>query len=112
MTQTSFNKRVNVIWQEYKKLLSRKNKPINYTNGLYQRYKYPVLTAAHVPPSWRYDLDYRTNRFLMERLGINAVFNSGAIKLGKKYYLVPRIEGTDRKSFFAVAESDNGIVQF
>ncbi len=112
MTQTSFNKRVNVIWQEYKKLLIRKNKPLSYTNGLYQRYKYPVLTAGHVPPTWRYDLNYRTNPFLMERLGINAVFNSGAIKLGKKYYLVPRIEGVDRKSFFAVAESDNGVSNF
>jgi 4-O-beta-D-mannosyl-D-glucose phosphorylase len=112
MTQTSFNKRVNIIWQEYKKLSSRENKPVNYTNGLYQRYQYPVLTAAHVPPTWRYDLDYQTNRFLMERLGINAVFNSGAIKLGKKYYLVPRIEGLDRKSFFAVAESDNGVSNF
>jgi 4-O-beta-D-mannosyl-D-glucose phosphorylase len=112
MTQSSFNKRVKIIRQEYQKLLGRKNKPVSYTNGLYQRYKYPVLTADHVPPAWRYDFDYRTNRFLMERLGINAVFNSGAIKLGRKYYLVPRIEGTDRKSFFAVAESDNGVSNF
>jgi 4-O-beta-D-mannosyl-D-glucose phosphorylase len=112
MTPTSFNKRVNLIWQEYNTLLTHKNRPVRYSNGIYQRYTYPVLTAEHVPPSWRYDFEYRTNPFLMERLGINAVFNSAAIKLGDKYYLVPRIEGADRKSFFAVVESDNAVSRF
>ena len=112
MTPVSYNKRVTLILQAYNKLVNRRNAPIPYTNGLYQRYKFPVLTAEHVPPGWRYDFDYQSNPYLMERLGINAVFNSGAIRLGNKYYLVPRIEGVDRKSFFAVAESDNGLSHF
>ncbi len=78
-------------------------------NGIFERHCEPVLTAAHVPLAWRYDLDAERNPFLMERMGINAVFNPGAIKLGARYLMVPRIEGADRKSFFAVAESDNGV---
>lgn len=93
-------------------LLTRKNVPSADYNGIYQRYKYPVLTREMTPLYWRYDLDVNTNPNFMERLGINATFNSGAIMLGDKYYLVARVEGNDRKSFFAVAESDNGIDGF
>jgi 4-O-beta-D-mannosyl-D-glucose phosphorylase len=81
-------------------------------NGVFLRHEHPVLTADHVPLTWRYDLNPESNPFLMERLGINAVFNPGAIELNGKFYLVARVEGYDRKSFFAVAESDNGIDNF
>src|SRR4051812_8408952 len=74
--------------------------------------KNPVLTAAHIPLDWRYDLNEKTNPLLLERLGINAVLNPGAMKWKNKYILMPRIEGVDRKSFFAIAESENGIDQF
>ena len=78
-------------------------------NGIYDRYVYPVLTAAHAPIIWKYDMNPETNPYFMERLGINAVLNSGAIYLNGKYYLVARVEGNDRKSFFAVAESDSPL---
>ena len=94
------------------KLMSRKNEPADFYNGVYTRYKYPVLTRQHIPLTWRYDLDINSNPNFQERLGINAVLNSGAIKLNGKYYLVARIEGNDRKSFFGVAESVNGIDNF
>ena len=94
------------------KLMSRKNEPTDFYNGVYTRYKYPVLTRQHIPLTWKYDLDIKSNPNFQERLGINAVLNSGAIKLNGKYYLVARIEGNDRKSFFGVAESDNGIDNF
>lgn len=94
-------------------LLNRKNEvDTSFYNGVYERYRYPVLTREHVPLFWRYDLNPDTNPFFQERLGINAVMNSGAIELNGKFYLVARIEGNDRKSFFAVAESDNGIDGF
>lgn len=99
--------------EEQEKLLSRKNKvDESFYNGIYDRYVYPVLTREHAPIIWQYDLDKRTNPFFEERLGINCVFNSGAISLNGKFYLVARVEGNDRKSFFAVAESDNGIDNF
>ena len=98
------------LYREHEKLLSRKNKPVKKAfNGIYYRYKYPVLTANHVPLDWRYDLNYETNPFLMQRIGINASFNSGAIYIDGRYLLMVRVEGWDRKSFFAVAESPNGI---
>ena len=81
-------------------------------NGIYDRYVYPVLTAAHAPIIWKYDMNPETNPYFMERLGINAVLNSGAIYLNGKYYLVARVEGNDRKSFFAVAESDSPVDGF
>jgi len=93
-------------------LLREKNSPIPYTNGWCQRYENPVLTAAHVPLFWRYDLNPETNPFLMERIGINATMNSGAIKWEGKYLLVVRVEGVDQKSFFAIAESPNGVDNF
>lgn len=96
----------------YERLLSTTNEPAEESNGIVQRYKNPVLTAKHTPLFWRYDLDENRNPFLMERFGINAVLNAGAIKFDNKYIVVARVEGNDRKSFFAIAESDNGIDNF
>lgn len=98
--------------EEQNKLLVRKNEKTDFYNGIYDRYTYPVLTREHIPLTWRFDLDGETNPHFMERLGVNCVFNSGAIYLNGKYYLVARIEGNDRKSFFGVAESENGIDGF
>ena len=94
------------------KLVSRKNVVSDIYNGIYERYEYPVLTREFAPVHWRYDLNPETNPYFMERLGINATLNSGAIYLNGKFYLVVRVEGNDRKSFFAVAESDTGIDGF
>jgi len=96
----------------HQQVLQRINEPSKESNGVYQRYRYPVLTAQHTPLFWRYDLNYKTNPFLIERFGINAVLNAGAIKWNGKYILMPRVEGLDRKSFFAIAESPNGIDHF
>ena len=99
--------------KKYEALITRKNKiDENFYNGIYDRYVYPVLTREHIPLTWQYDLNPETNPFFMKRLGVNAVMNSGAIELNGKYYLVARIEGDDRKSFFGVAESDNGVDGF
>ena len=100
------------LCEEQNKLLVRKNEKTDFYNGIYDRYTYPVLTREHIPLTWRFDLDGETNPHFMERLGVNCVFNSGAIYLNGKYYLVARIEGNDRKSFFGVAESENGIDGF
>lgn len=101
------------LLKKQEKLLSRKNK-INkdFYNGIYDRYVYPILTRDSIPLTWKYDICKETNPFFMERLGVNCVFNAGAIYLNGKYYLVCRVEGNDRKSFFAVAESPNGIDNF
>ena len=98
--------------KKYNELIARKNVKSDFYNGIYERYEYPVLTREHIPLTWRYDLNPETNPYFMERLGVNAVFNAGAIELNGKYYLVARIEGNDRKSFFGVAESDNGVDGF
>ena len=100
------------LCEEQNKLLVRKNEKTDFYNGIYDRYTYPVLTREHIPLTWRFDLGSETNPNFMERLGVNCVFNSGAIYLNGKYYLVARIEGNDRKSFFGVAESENGIDGF
>ena len=97
---------------KYQKLIQRKNEKSDSYNGWYDRYVNPVLTREHIPLFWKYDLDERTNPYFMERLGVNAVFNSGAVELNGKYYLVARIEGNDRKSFFGVAESDSPVDGF
>lgn len=97
---------------KYNRLIERKNRKSTFYNGVFDRYEYPVLTREHIPLTWKYDLDPETNPYFMERLGVNAVMNSGAIELNGKFYLVARIEGNDRKSFFGVAESDNGIDGF
>lgn len=107
-----FYKRLEQIEKNYQQIVARKNIPAENSNGVYQRYKYPVLTAQHTPVFWRYDLNPQTNPYLIERFGINAVFNAGAIKFNGKYLLIARVEGLDRKSFFAVAESPNGIDNF
>ncbi len=107
-----FEDRLALLEAEHRALIERPNVPVYPGNGVFVRYKNPVVTAAHSPLFWRYDLDKKANPFLMERMGINAAFNSGAIKLNGKYCLVVRVEGADRKSFFAVAESPNGIDNF
>jgi len=107
-----FKKRLSFLKDEQQALIAKRNEMLPGGNGIYKRYKNPVLTAAHAPISWRYDLDPASNPFLMERFGINATFNAGAIKLNNRYALVLRVEGADRKSFFAVADSYNGIDNF
>lgn len=109
---TEFSKRLNQLQDNYQQLITQSNKKQETGNGIYDRYQHPVLTAAHAPVFWRYDLNPQTNPYLMERFGINAAFNAGAIKWNGKYLLVARVEGLDRKSFFAVAESPNGIDNF
>ena len=98
--------------KRYAKLISKKNKPVSNSNGIYTRYKYPVVTADHTPIHWRYDFDPKTNPFELERIGINGTFNAGAMKWNGKYLLCLRVEGNDRKSFFAIAESPNGVDHF
>ncbi|MBD5540380.1 MAG: glycosidase [Lachnospiraceae bacterium] len=98
--------------EKYEKLIERKNVKSDFYNGIYDRYEYPVLTRDHIPLTWKYDLNPETNPYFMERLGVNAAFNAGAIYLDGKYYIVARIEGNDRKSFFGVAVSDNGVDGF
>jgi len=107
-----FAEKVKQLFKRHEELINRKNETIEEDHGIYNRYKYPVLTRNHTPITWRFDLDYNSNPYLLERLGINSVFNSGAIELNGKILLVARVEGDDRKSFFAVAESLTGVDQF
>jgi 4-O-beta-D-mannosyl-D-glucose phosphorylase len=107
-----FYERLKRLMEEQHSLLSLPNKIQQETNGVIERYEHPILTAKHIPLNWRYDLNFNTNPYLMERVAINAVFNAGAIKWNDKFILVARVEGADRKSFFAIAESDNGIDHF
>lgn len=108
----NFENQLRALQQSHEELITRKNKKKELGNGIYDRYEYPVLTAQHTPLFWRYDLNKKTNPYLMERFGINAVFNSTAIKWNGKYLLIARVEGADRKSFFAIAESQTGIDGF
>ncbi len=108
----SFEDRKAALYNAYEELLKRKNIKQEPGNGVYDRYYYPILTAAHTPLSWRYDLDKETNPYLMERIGINAVLNAGAIKWQGKYLVMARVEAVNRKSFFGIAESENGIDNF
>ena len=112
MMRNAFEHRLEMLQKNWTRLIHEPNRMMEGGNGIYDRYLNPVLTAAHTPLFWRYDLDRGTNPFLMERFGINAVFNAGAMKWNKKYIVMARVEGTDRKSFFAIAESPNGIDQF
>ncbi|WP_439696731.1 glycosidase [Mucilaginibacter sp. AW1-7] len=107
-----FKQRLALLQQEQQQLINKPNQVAGTGNGIFNRYKNPVLTAAHTPINWRYDLNPDTNPYLMERFGINAAFNAGAIKFNNKYLMVVRVEGADRKSFFAVAESPDGISNF
>ena len=104
--------RLRQLRADYEALVTRSNAPMPHGNGIYQRWQHPVITAAHAPLDWRYDLNPATNPFMMERMGVNATFNAGAIKWQGKYLVVVRMEGNDRKSFFAIAESGNGVDNF
>lgn len=104
--------KIKKLLEDQEILFTRRNEPVEHASGWYQRYKFPVLTAEHTPIHWRYDLNKDKNSFLMERIGMNAVMNSGAIKWNEKYLVMARVEGVDRKSFFAIAESPNGIDNF
>lgn len=108
----TFNTRKATLEADHQELLKRPNPAVVPGNGIYTRYQYPIITAQHVPLDWRYDFNPSSNPFLMERLGVNAAFNAGAIYWEGKYLLVVRVEGNDRKSFFAIAESPNGIDNF
>jgi len=107
-----FEERLSALENAYHEQITKPNEKVELGNGIYDRFVNPVLTAAHTPVFWRYDLNPKTNPYLMERFGINAVFNAGAIKWQDKYLLMARVEGMDRKSFFAIAESPNGIDNF
>lgn len=112
MKDDQFEGRYNRILKDHEELLSKENEMLFSHNGIYSRYKNPILTRDHVPINWRYDLNPETNPFFMERIGFNAVFNAGAMKWKDKYLIMVRVEGNDRKSFFAVAESSNGVDNF
>ena len=107
-----YNEQVKALKECHETLLARKNEPLEGGNGIYKKYKYPILTADHTPLEWRYDFNEKDNPYLMQRIMMNAVLNAGAIYLNGRYLLVCRVEGADRKSFFAVAESPNGIDNF
>jgi 4-O-beta-D-mannosyl-D-glucose phosphorylase len=112
MNEREYKERLKQLLTDHKTLIERPNNKTRDTNGIVQRYQHPVLTAAHTPVFWRYDLDPITNPLLCERMGINSTFNVGAIELDGLIYLLARVEGADRKSFFAVAESSSGIDRF
>ena len=104
--------KIKTLLENYNRLIEKPNRKQLHGNGIYDRYENPIITASHTPVIWRYDLDEDSNPYLMERMGINAAFNAGAIKLKNHYYLAVRVEGWDRKSFFAIAESPNGVDRF
>ena len=108
----NYQEKVQALRLRHEALLQRKNQVVEGGNGIYEKYVYPILTAEHTPLEWKYDFNEQDNPFLMQRIMMNAVLNAGAIKLDGRYLLVCRVEGADRKSFFAVAESPNGIDQW
>ncbi len=112
MEQTEFDARLRAMTGAYEELIERKNSRAGYGNGVYERYVNPVVTAAHAPLFWRYDLNHETNPHLLERIGVNGTFNAGAIEHDGKILLAVRVEGVDRKSFFAIAESTTGVDGF
>jgi len=107
-----FEERYKYLQKVYSAILEKKNVEIRSVNGIYNRFENPILTPQHAHLEWRFDLDPITNPFLLERFGINAVFNAGAIKFNNKYLVIARVEAKNRKSFFAIAESENGIDNF
>ena len=109
---SDFQTKVKALRAHHEELLTRKNEPLEWGNGIYDKWKNPILTAEHTPLEWRYDFCEQDNPYLMQRIMMNATLNSGAIKWQGKYCLVVRVEGADRKSFFAVAESPNGVDNF
>src|SRR3954468_9450349 len=112
MNRTEFDARLQNLLRVHEELVARRNERVEHGNGIFDRYVNPVLSAAHAPIFWRYDLDFETNPHLLERLGVNAAFNSGALEHDGKILLAVRVEGSDRKSFFAIAESENGVDNF
>ncbi len=112
MEQSNHTKLLDALFERHNALIERKNSPIPHPSNIFTKYQHPILTAAHAPLHWRYDLNPKTNPQLLERIGVNAAFNAGAIHWKDKYVLVVRVEGKDRKSFFAFAESDNGVDNF
>ena len=112
MNSQTFTERIKEIRAHHDQLLTRTNEPLPWGNGIYEKYRYPILTAEHTPLEWRYDFSEQDNPYLMQRIMMNAVLNAGAIKLNGRYLVVCRVEGADRKSFFAVAESPNGVDNF
>ena len=108
----TYESRKKQLFERHEALLALKNEPEEWGNGIYQRYQHPILTAEHTPLEWRYDFSEKDNPYLMQRIMMNAVLNAGAIRLDGRYLVVCRVEGADRKSFFAVAESPNGIDHF
>ncbi len=112
MDKAAFDKQLKSLFVAHNKFVLQKNTKLVSENGIYSRYKRPILTRDHAPIYWRYDMDYRSNPDLLQRLGVNTTFNAGAIELNGKYYLIARVEGFDVKSFFAVAESPDGINNF
>jgi 4-O-beta-D-mannosyl-D-glucose phosphorylase len=112
MNQAEYKKKVRELFRRHEALIARKNVKSKEGNGVYDRYVYPVLTADHAPLFWRYDFDAKTNPHLMERMGVNATFNAGAMEYEGKFLVFARVEGVDRKSFLAVAESPNGVDNF
>jgi len=112
MSREYFEKRVKEVTDNHNKVISRKNTPKFSINGVFERYEYPALMREDIPLNWRFDFSYERNPMFLERIRVNAVLNSGAIYLNGKYILVARVEGNDRKSYFAIAESDNGVDGF
>jgi 4-O-beta-D-mannosyl-D-glucose phosphorylase len=112
MTNADFQARREALAAEHERLLQRRNQPLPESSGWFERFQYPVLTAAHTPLIWRYDFDAAANPLFLERMGINAAFNVGAMEWHGKVILMARVEGVDRKSFFAVAESETGVDGF
>lgn len=110
--KTNFEARILQMTKTHQQLIQEPNQKLATQNGIYHRYQNPVLTAQHIPLNWRFDFNPATNPFLIERFGVNAVLNAGAIKFNGKYILIARVEGNDRKSFFAIAESPNGVDHF
>ncbi len=109
MDKKTFDKQVRKLFADHEALINRENKKCNSGNGIYNKYEFPILTGEHAPLIWKYDFDFNSNPMLLQRIGINAAFNSGAILFNDRFLMVVRVEGWDRKSFFAVAESQNGI---
>ena len=112
MNKNKFDNEVKKLFELNESVIMRRNEKLEHGNGIYDRYKYPILTSEYAPVFWKYDLDYNSNPNLIQIFGINGAFNSGAILFNKQYLMVIRVEGWDRKSFFAVAESPNGIDQW
>lgn len=112
MDKKYFDERLKNLIAQHKEVVTRENKVVENGNGIFNRYQFPVVTKDHIPLFWKYDLDAHSNPYLMERIGVNCAFNPGAIEINGKIYLIVRTEGADRKSFFAVAESENGIDGF